>query len=138
MLQNDGNAWRGMLVGMTRRSASPRGSDARPLWRLWDNFGIEQAERTSWWVRDAPAQTGRDEVLASSYVRHDKTLIVLTSWAPQATTLKRQIDRKALGLKPDKATVKAPVMAGFQPAAAFKPGDAIPVDPGEGCLQILE
>ena len=138
MLQNDGNPWRGMLFGMTSRLGWSKGSDPRPLWQLWDSFGIEQADMIGWWVHDAPVKTGRDDVLATSYIRHGKTLIALASWAPQSTTVKLQIDWKALGLKPGNATLKAPTVAGFQPAAEFKPGDAIPVEPGKGWLLILE
>jgi hypothetical protein len=138
MLQNDGNPWRGMLFGMTSRLGWSKGSDPRPLWQLWDSFGIEQAEMIGWWVHDAPVKTGRDDVLATSYVRHGKTLIALASWAPQTTTVKLHIDWKALGIKPGKATLKAPAIANFQPAAEFKPGEAIPVEPGNGWLLILE
>lgn len=138
MLQNDGNPWRGMLFGMTSRLGWSKGSDPRPLWQLWDSFGIEQADMIGWWVHDAPVKTGRDDVLATSYVRHGRTLIALASWAPQNTTVKLQIDWKALGLKPGNATLKAPTVAGFQPAAEFKPGDVIPVEPGKGWLLILE
>jgi hypothetical protein len=138
MLQNDGNPWRGMLFGMTSRLGWSKGSDPRPLWRLWDSFGIEQADMVGWWVHDAPVKTGRDDVLATSYVRHGKTLIALASWAPQNTTAKLRIDWKALGLRPGKATLKAPAIEGFQSAAEFKPGDAIPVEPGKGWLLIRE
>jgi hypothetical protein len=52
--------------------------------------------------------------------------------------VKLQIDWKALGLKPGNATLKAPAVNGFQPAAEFRPGEAIPVEPGKGWLLILE
>jgi Family of unknown function (DUF6067) len=91
-----------------------------------------------WWVRDTPVKTGRDDVLATSYVRRGKTLIALASWAPQSATVKLRIDWKALGLKPGSATLKAPAVAGFQLATEFKPGDAIPVEPGKGWLLILD
>jgi hypothetical protein len=138
MLQNDGNPWRGMLFGMTSRLGWSAGSDPRPLWKLWDSFGIEQADMIGWWVHDAPVKTGRDDVLATSYVRHGRTLIALASWAPQDTAVTLQIDWKALGLKPGSATLKAPAVAGFQPAAEFKPGDTIPVERGKGWLLILD
>lgn len=138
MLQHDGNPWRGMLFGMTNRLGWSKGSDPRPLWELWDRFGIEQADMIGWWVHDTPVKTGRDDVLATSYVRHGKTLIALASWAPRSTTVKLRIDWKALGLEPGSATLKAPAVAGFQSAAEFKPGAAIPVEPGKGWLLILE
>jgi len=138
MLQNDGNPWRGMLFGMTSRLGWSAGSNPRPLWKLWDSFGIEQAQMIGWWVHDAPVKTGRDDVLATSYVRDGKTLIAIASWAPQKTDVKLLIDWKALGMKPHNATLVAPAVEGFQPAAQFKPGDAIPVEPGKGWLLILD
>jgi len=138
MLQNDGNPWRGMLFGMTSRLGWSKGSDPRLLWKLWDSFGIEQADMIGWWVHDAPVKTGRDDVLATSYVRDGKTLIALASWAPTVTKVKLHIDWKALGLKPGKAMLKAPAVENFQSTVEFKPSDAIPVEPGKGLLLILK
>lgn len=137
MLQGGGNPWRGMLFGMTNRLPWT-GGDPRQLWKLWDAFGIEQADMVGWWVHDAPVRTGRDDVLATSYVRHGKTLIALASWAPDTTIVKLRIDWKALGIDPARATLTAPAVPGFQPAAGFKPGEAIPVEPGKGWLLVLE
>ncbi|WP_147292873.1 glycoside hydrolase domain-containing protein [Dyella psychrodurans] len=137
MLQGGGNPWRGMLFGMTNRLPWT-GGDPRELWKLWDSFGIEQADMIGWWVHDTPVQTRRDDVLATSYVRNGKTLIALASWAPDETRVNLHIDWKALGIEPAAATLVAPAIAGFQPAATFKPGDAIPVEPGKGWLLILQ
>lgn len=135
MLQNDGNPWRGMVFGMTSRLGWSDKSDPRPLWKLWDDFGIAQADMVGWWVHDAPVKTGREDVLATSYVRKGKgALVALASWAPEKTDAKLSIDWKALGLDPSRATLVAPAVPGFQPAATFKPGEAIPVEPGKGWL----
>lgn len=139
MLQNDGNPWRGMLFGMTSRLGWSPKSDPRPLWKLWDAFGIARAEMIGWWVHDAPVKTGRDDVLATSYVRKGQgTLVALASWAPERAEVKLAIDWKALGLNPAKVKLVAPEVPGFQPAATFKPGDAIPVEPGKGWLLRVE
>jgi hypothetical protein len=68
----------------------------------------------------------------------DKTLVALASWAPGQTSVKLQVDWKALGLSAGKATLTAPAVPGFQPAATFRPGDAIPVEPGKGWLLVIE
>ncbi|MBE1160925.1 glycoside hydrolase domain-containing protein [Dyella acidiphila] len=137
MLQDGGNPWRGMLFGMTNRLPWT-GGDPRELWKLWDSFGIEQADMIGWWVHDTPVKTDRDDVLATSYVRHGKTMIALASWAPATVRVKLQIDWRALGIAPRTATLVAPAVAGFQPAAQFKPDDAIAVEPGKGWLLILQ
>ena len=92
-----------------------------------------------WWVHGAPVQTGRDDVLVTSYVRKgDATLLAVASWAPQPTRVKLSIDWKALGLGQAKATLVAPALEGFQPAATFKPDEAIPVEPGKGWLIMVK
>jgi hypothetical protein len=139
MLQNDGNPWRGMLFGMTNRLGWSPGSDPRALWKLWDSVGIEQAEMIGWWVHDTPVKTGRDDVLATSYVRRgNKTLIAIASWAPQTVDVRLAVDWKALGLSPGRVSLTAPEIAGFQPRASFKPGDVVSVEPGKGWLIVVE
>jgi hypothetical protein len=139
MLQNDGNPWRGMLFGMTNRLGWSAGSDPRGLWKVWDSFGIEQADMVGWWVHDTPVKTNRDDVLVTSYVRKGKkTLIAMASWAPQKVDVKLAVDWKALGLSPTRVTLTAPLMTGFQPQATFKAGEAIPVEPGKGWLIVVE
>jgi len=139
MLQNDGNPWRGMVFGMTNRLGWSPGSDPRELWKLWDEVGIEQAQMIGWWVHDAPVKTNRDDVLATSYVRKGgKTLIALASWAPEKTSVKLAIDWKALGVSRSRASLTAKPINGLQPQARFKPGEAIPVEPGKGWLIVVE
>lgn len=139
MLQNDGNPWRGMLFGMTNRLGWSEGSDPRGLWKLWDTFGIEQADMVGWWVHDTPVKTGRDDVLVTSYVRKGKkTLIAIASWAPRKVDVKLTVDWKALGLSPTRVTLTAPQITGFQPEATFKQGEMISVEPGKGWLIVVE
>lgn len=139
MLRHDGNPWRGMVFGMTNRLGWSPGSDPRGLWSLWDEFGIAKADMIGWWVHDTPVKTGRDDVLATSYVRKGQgTLIAIASWAQEKADVKLSIDWKALGLDPRKAKLTATAVQGFQPAATFAPGDAIPVEPGKGWLLRVE
>ncbi len=132
MLEGGGNPWRGMLFGMTNRL--PWAGDPRPLWRLWDAFGIDQARMDGWWDPATPVRTGRTDVLATSYVREGQTLVALASWAPDTASVRLQVDWKALGLDRSRVTIVAPPIPDFQPAATFRPGDTIPVPPGRGWL----
>ena len=136
MLQDGGNPWRGMVFGMTARL--PWAGDPRPLWRVWDEFGISESEMIGWWVNGNPVKTGNRDVLATSYVkRGGSALIALASWAEQPVDVRLAIDWKKLGLDPKKATLLAPAIDKFQDAAQFKPGDPIRVEPGKGWLLIL-
>ena len=142
MLQDGGNAWRGMVFGMTSRL--PWAGDPRPLWKIWDEFGITASEMVGWWVDANPVKTGTKDVLATSFIRKGdgqgrgaSALIALASWAKDPVEVRLTIDWKKLGLDPKKARLSAPAIDKFQDAAEFKPGDAIRVEPGKGWLLLL-
>jgi hypothetical protein len=136
MLQDGGNAWRGMVFGMTSRL--PWAGDPRPLWKVWDAFGITDSEMIGWWVEDNPVRTGNEDILATSYVRPDKSaLVALASWAKEPVDVQLAIDWKKLRIDPERAALSAPAIEGFQDAAELRPGDPIRVEPGKGLLLIL-
>jgi hypothetical protein len=136
MLQDGGNPWRGMLFGMTARL--PWAGDPRPLWKAWDAFGIAESRMYGWWMDDPPVQTGRDDVLATAYVRDGKTLIAVASWAPDTVSVNLTIDWKRLGLTRSIARLTATPIEHFQDAATFDVGKPIQVAPGRGWLLELE
>jgi hypothetical protein len=130
-----GNPWRGMVFGMTNRLGW--GGDPGGLWKLWDEFGISQAQMIGFWDIACPVKTGRADVLATVYQRKGKSLVALASWSKSPATVKLTIDYQRLGLDAAKTTLSAPPIAGFQVAAVFKPGNAIPAIPGRGWLLLL-
>lgn len=130
-----GNPWRGMVYGMCNRLGW--GGEPQPIWKLWDDFGIQDARMIGYWDPACPIKTGRKDVLATAYVREGKTLVALASWAPQEVKCKLQIDWKSLKLDPAKAKLSAGEIKDFQPKSEFQPGDEIPVPPGRGWLLIL-
>ncbi len=136
MLQDGGNPWRGMVFGMTSRL--PWAGDPRPLWKAWDEFGIVGSEMVGWWA-DPPVKTGREDVLATTYLRKPggSAMIALASWAPGPVDVTLAIDWKRLGLDPRTARIVAPEIEKFQPAAEFRPGEPIRVEPAKGWLLIL-
>ena len=136
MLQGGGNPWRGMVYGMTNRlgwSGNPR-----PLWKLWDSFGIQDARMIGYWDSACPVKCDHKDVLTTAYVRKGKTLVALASWAKEASSCRLTIDWKALGLDPRKAHLFAPAVDGLQAAALFNPSDELSVAPGKGYLLILD
>jgi len=159
MLQDGGNPWRGMVFGMTSRL--PWAGDPRPLWKVWDEFGITESEMVGWWVEGNPVKTGTPAVLATAYVKPadsggraanasdpksrkpvekpggNSVLIALASWAKDPADIRLAIDWKKLGLDPKKAVLRAPAIENFQGAAEFRPGDAIRVEPGKGWLLVV-
>jgi len=135
MLQDGGNPWRGMVYGMTARM--PREAMVTRLWQLWDDFGMQDAAMIGYWAPACPVKTDHEKVLATAYVKADKTLIALASWAEDPVQCRLDIDWKALHLDANRAGLTAPPIEDFQTAAGFSVTDAIPVEPGKGWVLIL-
>jgi hypothetical protein len=135
LLESDGT-WRGMVYGMTHRLN--HGGDPRSLWKLWDDFGIQDSRMLGYWDPACPVRTGRQDVLATAYVKKGKTLVALASWAAEPADVKLSVDWQALGLDPAKTSFYAPAVPGFQTAALFHPNEKIPVAPTRGWLLILD
>jgi hypothetical protein len=138
MLEGGGNPWRGMIYGMTNRLPWTTNSDPRPLWKFWDDFGMDDTEMLGYWVPSAPVRTSRPEVLATTYMKPGKALVSVASWAKDPVEVALQIDWKRLGLDPATVTITAPAIEKFQDARTFKVGDPIPVEPSKGWLLVLQ
>jgi hypothetical protein len=127
---NGPNPWHGLVFGMGVRW--PWSGDPRPIWKAEDAFGIADAEYIGWWDPACPVQTGDKDVKASVYRREGRTAIALASWAKEERKIKLNIDWRALGIDPAKASLSAPEIKNFQSAATYPPGEAISVPPGKG------
>lgn len=136
MLKGGGNPWRGMVYGMTNRLGWE--GDPRNIWKVWDDFSIQEAKMIGYWDPSCPVKTDRKDVLATVYCCKDKALVSLASWAKEVVPCELKIDWKALGLNPEKASLFAPAIWGFQEAALFRPGEKIPVGPARGWLLIID
>jgi hypothetical protein len=136
MLEKGGNPWRGMLYGMTSRL--PWAGDPRPVWRLWDSFGIQESRMIGYWVSTNPVRTGDPDVLATVYLKKGRAMVALASWANELRRVRLTWDWKALGLNPRSVRVVAPEVEAFQPAGEFAPDDEFPVEPGKGLVLVVE
>jgi hypothetical protein len=136
MLEGGGNPWRGMVFGMTGRL--PWAGNPRSMWKAWDDFGIAGSRMIGFWVPSNPVKTGRDDLLATTFVRDGRTMIALASWANAPVAVRLAIDWKALGLDPAKARLTAPEIAEFQEGRTFDAAGPIPIEPGKGWLLVLQ
>ena len=136
MLQGGGNPWRGMLYGMTNRLGWQ--GDPRPIWKLWDAFGIQDARMIGYWDRACPVKTDRDDVLATVYAKQGTALVALASWAKEPVNATLDIDWAALGLDPKQAVIEAPSVEGLQESRMFSQSEPMPVEPGRGWLIVLK
>ena len=135
MLQDGGNAWRGMLYGMTSRA--PWSGDPSSIWKIWDNFGIESSEMIGYWADDCPVKTGRPDVLATVYKKPGKTMIAIASWAAGPARIDLEIDWEALGLNPEMVNMEIPEVKDFQEKGMMVPGETFQIPAGKGYLIIV-
>lgn len=134
MLQSGGNQWRGLLYGMTSRLLWDDSRDPRPIWKVWDGFGMQGAKMIGYWVKENPVKTDNPNVLATIYKKNKKVLVALASWASSSADVHLNIDWQKLGIDPSKAKIIAQDMHDFQPAKTFGINDAITVEPKKGWL----
>ncbi len=132
MLQGGGNPWRGMVFGMVSRSGL-----STPIWKLWDAFGIAEAEMIGFWASDCPVKTDHKDIPATVYRKKGQTLVSLASWATETVDVRLKIDWPALGLDPQKSVLHIPAVEKFQDKARYRPHDPITVEPGKGYLIII-
>lgn len=138
MLQDGGNAWRGMIYGMTNRMPWSDNADPRPIWKVWDSFGIKGSSMIGYWSSHCPVKTTNEKVLATVYQKKGAALIAIASWASEQTTVKLNIDWDKLGIDPRKATLIAPAINNFQEGAIYKQDDAIKIEKAKGILLIVK
>ena len=140
MLHAGGNRWLGMVYGMTLRLpwwTEGVICDPRPVWKIWDEFGIETSVMKGYWEKGCPVKTSNPDVYATVYRKEGKSLISVGSWAEKPQTFTLQYDWKELGIDPAKAVLEAPEIRDFQIGAKYKPGDKISIEPKKGYLFYL-
>ncbi|NSL89570.1 hypothetical protein ECE50_022200 [Chitinophaga sp. Mgbs1] len=138
MLQDGGNQWRGMVYGMTNRMPWSDNADPRPIWKVWDDFGMQGSQMVGYWVDNNPVKSNNPEVPVTIYRKNGAVLVALASWAKENTSVKLEIDWKALGLDPSKAVITAPDIRNFQRGQVFDKNAAIPVEKNKGWLLTIK
>lgn len=112
MLQDCGNAYRGMVYGMSTRYYG--GCRPMNIWKLWDYFGMSGSEYIGYWDDANPVKTGNNDILASVYRKNDKVMIAMGSWAKSDQSIRLQIDWRKLGLDPGKVKIEMPLIENLQ------------------------
>ncbi|MFT3704518.1 MAG: DUF6067 family protein [Agriterribacter sp.] len=141
MLQDGGNPWRGMVYGMTSRYPwRTEGVTCEPqnIWKLWDSFGIADAQMVGYWDSASFVKTSNDSVLATAYKKNNKLLISVASWAKDTVVVKLTIDWQKVGWKPKKVLYTASAIKDFQPLKQWEENEEITVAPAKGWLLEVE
>ena len=99
---------------------------------------MQGSRMMGYWVSYNPVKTGNDKILATCYIKDNKAMIAIGSWAERDEEIKLKIDWKALGIDPKTGKLHAPAIETFQPEKTFSPTDKIKIEKGKGYLLILE
>ena len=137
MLEGGGNPWRGMVYGMTNRMPWTENADPRPIWKVWDAFGMQGTKMIGYWSPSCPVKTDNGSILATVYRKKGAALVSIASWAAQDTTVVLHIDWDLLGIDRSRAVIEAPEVRDFQPGRTFGIDEPIPVQKGKGWLLII-
>lgn len=124
MLYRGGNRWLGMQYGMTvRHPWETEGvvCDPRVVWKIWDDFGISDAQMSGFWVANPPVSTSDNDVKVTTYEKPGKVLLSIGNYSDIKRTIKLKVDWTQLGLDENNCKFVAPEIPTFQPASNGKP-----------------
>ena len=118
--------YRGMLVGSAFRYSGEGALSPINLWKLWDEFEIQNSEMIGWWAaveegpQAVPITLSAPDFLPTVYVHRHKpaALIVMADWSDdlsnRTTMLSLTFNWTALGLLPDTTKLHVPLVEPFQ------------------------
>lgn len=138
MLQDGGNPWRGMIYGMTNRLPWSGNNDPRPIWKVWDDFGMKGTKMIGYWSENCPIKTGNAQVLATVYKKEGAALVSVASWANKDETIKLEIDWEKLGLNPTKVSLSIPAVKDFQEGNIITAQSELNIPKGKGLLIVVK
>lgn len=141
MLHGGGNKWLGMLFGMTVRHpwlTEGVTCDPRPVWKIWDQFGIHNSVMTGFWEEQSLINTGNPDVKATTYVKNNALLVALGNFSGQEQTVRLNINWDKIGLDENKVRMKAPEIEDFQEETFFGNRERITIPPRKGWLILVK
>lgn len=137
MLNGCGNAYRGMVYGMTSRLGWTD-CDPSAMWKLWDAFGIKEAKMIGYWDQDNPVKPDSKGIRVTVYQRPDSLLIAYASWAKNEEQVTLHIDWNKIGMIPDHVQITAPAIKNFQPEREYSTLKDITVPVGGGGIILIK
>lgn len=126
------------VVRVTNRMPWSDNADPRPIWKVWDDFGMQGTEMFGYWSPNCPVKTNDPKVLATVYKKGGAALVAIASWAEGDTEVQLDINWSSLGIDPAKATITAPEVIGFQAGKSYGVGDKIAVAKNKGLLLVVK
>jgi len=140
MLNHGGNRWLGMQYGMTLRLpwyTDGDNCDPRPMWKLWDSFGIADSHMTGFWSDHPLVRTTDDDVKATIYIKDDgSALISLGNYSSEEKTVKIFLDRSLT--KNGSLRMEAPGIENFQEAGSWEIWESLRIPAKKGKILLVK
>ena len=137
MLQDGGNRWLGTVFGATGRHSYIQCSPV-PVWKLWKEFGIEDATMIGWWDEKPAVETSDPEVKATAFVLKGRVLVAVGNFSGDEKNVTLTFDWKRLGLKEGKVNARIPEVENFQTEAAYDFASPLVIPSKQGNLIWIE
>ena len=137
MLFRGGNRWLGMQYGMTVRYpwfTEGVNCDPRPVWKVWDEFHIEDAEMLGFWEEHPAVVASHPDVKVTAYRHKDGVLLSVGNYSDRTRYVTLKFDWKQLGIKAGGKRLVAPEIKDMQTGKVWNLGDRISVLPRKGWL----
>lgn len=105
LLQDGGEPFIGMLFAANNRYGW--GTKTAPyMYKLWDDFGIQDSEMYGYWHSKTPIKANSDNVVATCYVKSDKVLVSIFNFANSSANFKLVVDSELLGYSVNNIAIK--------------------------------
>lgn len=128
------NQFRGLVFGMTPRL--PWSGNPVPLWRLWDDFSIQDARMIGFWDPDCPVRTGQEELPVTVYVGAGRALVVVANWTDTPRQATITVHDDLLGFHPNH--ISMPEIDGLQEGRTLSDLSNCTVAGKKGMIILLE
>lgn len=102
MLEGGGDPYIGMLFSMNNRYGWGV-KNAHRIYRIWDDFGIQDSEMRGFWHSKNPVKITDDDVKATVYIKNDSALVCVFNFSESDKNVKMEVDEKLLGFAPSTA-----------------------------------
>lgn len=138
MLNKGGNAWRGMVFGITDRFGWYRSITPEHIWKFWDQHDFEHKRMTGFWDPGVAVKTDNPNAVVTTYQDGGEVIIAIANWTDTVQTCQLKIDWQKLGLSPDAVAASIPFLQDFQPEQAVDVSKPLDLPAAKGYMIVLK
>ena len=113
MLQDGGNAWRGMVYGITNRAGWTE-KVPKHLWEFFDQYNLDDHELIGYWQKDCPVRCSNPMIKSSLFYSEDQLIISVANWNENDEKTSIELDWKSIGLNSENFEMSLPAITNFQ------------------------